>query len=43
MKGTRHSDEQIIAVLKQGEAGSSAQRGLSVRGTSELIPLTPTC
>ena len=24
MKGTRHSEEQIIAILKQGEAGLSA-------------------
>jgi hypothetical protein len=23
MKGTRHSEEQIIAILKQGEAGSA--------------------
>jgi hypothetical protein len=24
MKGTRHSEEQIIAILKQGEAGLGA-------------------
>ena len=29
MKGTRHSEEQIIAILKQGEAGVA---------TAELCP-----
>jgi putative transposase len=29
MKGTRHSEEQIIAILKQGEAGFCRQHGIT--------------
>lgn len=29
MKGTRHSEEQIIAILKQGEAGLSTADPMS--------------
>ena len=39
MKGTRHSEEQIIAILKQGEAGVTTaelcrQHGLASRLTT---------
>jgi putative transposase len=29
MKGTRHTEEQIIAILKQGEAGLCRQHGVT--------------
>ena len=35
MKGTRHSEEQIIAILKQGEAGLSTAELCRQHGISE--------
>ena len=35
MKGTRHSEEQIIAILKQGEAGLTAAELCRQHGISE--------
>jgi putative transposase len=35
MKGTRHSEEQIIAILKQGEAGLSAAEISRQNGITE--------
>ena len=35
MKGTRHSEEQIIAILKQGEAGSGTPELCRQHGISE--------
>ena len=32
MKGTRHSEEQIIAILRQGEAGLSDGRFMPAAG-----------
>ena len=32
MKGTRHSEEQIIAILNQGEAGLTTADSLDGRG-----------
>ncbi len=40
MKGTRHSEEQIIAILKQGEAGLTTAELCRQHGNSEhLLPL----
>jgi hypothetical protein len=39
MKGTRHSEEQIIAILKQGEAGLSTAELCRQHG-KELALLT---
>jgi putative transposase len=41
VEGTRHSEEQIIAILKQGEAGVTTaelcrQHGIGGLGTHEL-------
>ena len=35
MKGTRHSEEQIIAILKQGEAGLGTTELCRQQGISE--------
>ena len=35
MKGTRHSEEQIIAILKQGEAGLATAELCRQRGITE--------
>jgi hypothetical protein len=35
MKGTRHSEEQIIAILKQGEAGLTTGELCRQHGISE--------
>jgi putative transposase len=35
MKGTRHSEEQIIAILKQGEAGVATAELCRQHGISE--------
>ena len=35
MKGTRHSEEQIIAILKQGEAGLATADLCRQHGISE--------
>ena len=35
MKGTRHSEEQIIAILKQGEAGLATSELCRQHGISE--------
>src|SRR3989442_7736332 len=35
MKGTRHSEEQIIAILKQGEAGLTTAELCRQHGSSE--------
>lgn len=35
MKGTRHSEEQIIAILKQGEAGSTTVELCRQHGITE--------
>ena len=35
MKGTRHSEEQIIAILKQGDAGLSTAELCRQHGISE--------
>jgi putative transposase len=35
MKGTRHSEEQIIAILKQGEAGVTTAELCRQHGISE--------
>jgi putative transposase len=35
MKGTRHSEEQIIAILKQGEAGLSTAELCRQQGITE--------
>ncbi len=35
MKGTRHSEEQIIAILKQGEAGLTTAELCRQHGISE--------
>ena len=35
MKGNRHSEEQIIAILKQGEAGLSAAELCRQQGITE--------
>lgn len=35
MKGKRHSEEQIIAILKQGEAGLSAAELCRQQGITE--------
>ena len=35
MKGTRHSEEQIIAILKQGEAGLATPELCRQHGISE--------
>jgi putative transposase len=35
MKGTRHSEEQIIAILKQGEAGLSTAELCWQQGITE--------
>ena len=35
MKGTRHSEEQIIAILKQGEAGLATAELCRQHGISE--------
>ena len=35
MKGTRHSEEQIIAILKQGEAGLTAAELCRQHGITE--------
>jgi len=35
MKGTRHSEEQIIAILKQGEAGVATTELCRQHGISE--------
>jgi hypothetical protein len=35
MKATRHSDEQIIAILKQGEAGLTTAELCRRRGITE--------
>jgi len=34
MKGTRHSEEQIIAILKQGEAGVTTAELCRQHGTA---------
>ena len=41
MKGTRHSEEQIIAILKQGEAGSDDGRLMPAARNhgADLLPL----
>jgi transposase-like protein len=35
MKGTRHSEEQIIAILKQGEAGLTTAESCRQHGITE--------
>ena len=35
MKGTRHSEEQIVAILKQGEAGLATSELCRQHGISE--------
>jgi putative transposase len=35
MRGTRHSEEQIIAMLKQGEAGSTPAELCRQHGITE--------
>jgi putative transposase len=35
MKGTRHSEEQIIAILKQGEAGLTTTELCRQHGITE--------
>jgi putative transposase len=35
MKGTRHSEEQIIAILKQGEAGMTTAELCRQHGITE--------
>jgi putative transposase len=37
MKGTRHSEEQIIAILKQGEAGLTTAELCRQHGIKEQI------
>ena len=37
MKGTRHSEEQIIAILKQGETGLTTAELCRQQGITELI------
>ena len=41
MKGTRHSEEQIIAILKQGEAGLTTAELCRQHGITraDLLPL----
>ena len=41
MKGTRHSEEQIIAILKQGEAGLTTAELCRQHGITEqnLLPV----
>jgi hypothetical protein len=38
MKGTRHSEEQIIAILKQGEAGLRVRRVLDRIASERELP-----
>lgn len=40
MKGTRHSEEQIVAIMKQGEAGFSAQRYVPTNTAGKTTPTT---
>ena len=45
MKGTRHSEEQIIAILKQGEAGLATadlcrQHGISEQTYYRLVSIS---
>jgi len=40
MKGTRHSEEQIIAILTQGEAGLSTRQSYAVSTESPNTLLT---
>jgi hypothetical protein len=37
MKGTRHSEEQIIAILKQGEAGLTTAELCRQHGTRSRL------
>jgi hypothetical protein len=41
MKGTRHSEEQIIAILTQGEAGLSTRQSYAVSTESPNRPYLP--
>jgi len=46
MKGTRHSEEQIIAILKQGEAGLTTaelcrQHGITEQRSGRLLSVRP--
>jgi putative transposase len=48
MKGTRHSEEQIIAILKQGEAGLTTaelcrQHGITEQTISFYPPSHASC